>query len=72
MAEESGRSVKSVCDCAHRETSNWNIYLREITGCLFVFALLFRQEPCESDNVCVDFLVLILDIVPVGGHDEWT
>ena len=31
--------------------------LREVTGCLLVLGLLFIEESCEGNNVCIDLLV---------------
>lgn len=32
-------------------------YIREVTGCLWVFCLLLCQEACEGDDIRIDLLL---------------
>ncbi len=48
--------------------------LREVSCSLLMSALLFIQEPCEGNDVCIDFLVpdrgLDLAVCLVRRHGE--
>lgn len=63
MAEEAGLSLAN--DSMHNAAVR---HSRKVTGSLWVFPLLFRQESSQGNDISVD--ILLTNPVPVGSHDD--